>query len=142
MTTELWIEISDPDADAERLDMMTATLRQDLLALDVSSVKPVSAGEAPEGSKAVDPATIGAIVVAMKSSVELATQVVAAVRSWLGRGSPKKSTQVLKLTMNGQTIELSAATVDQQQQLVDAFVAAATNPEPPPDDHARDAAAT
>ena len=142
MTTELWIEISDPDADAERLDMMTATLRQDLLALDVSSVKPVSAGEAPEGSKAVDPATIGAIVVAMKGSVELATQVVAAVRSWLGRGSPKKSTQVLKLTMNGQTIELSAATVDQQQQLVDAFVAAATNPQPPPDDRSRDAAAT
>jgi hypothetical protein len=38
----------------------------------------------------------------------------------------KGSTQTLKLTMNGQTLELSAATVDQQQQLVDAFVAAAT----------------
>jgi len=30
--------------------------------------------------------------------------------------------------MNGQTLELSAATTDQQQQLVDAFVAAATTP--------------
>ena len=132
MSTELRIEISDPDADDERLASMTETLRQDLLALDVNSVKPLSAGAAPEGSKAVDPATIGALVVALKSSVELATQVVAAVRSWMHRGSPRNPTQVLKLTMNGQTIELSAATVDQQQQLIDAFVTAAADPEPAP----------
>ena len=54
------------------------------------------------------------------------------MRSWLRRGSPKNATQVLKLTMNGQSIELSAATVDQQQQLVDAFVAAAADPETAP----------
>ncbi len=74
--------------------------------------------------------------------MKLATQVVAAVRSWLRRGNPKHATQVLKLTMNGQSIELSAATVDQQQQLVDAFVAAATNPGPPPEDRSREASAT
>ena len=132
MTTELRIEISDPDADDERLARMTETLREDLLALDVSSVKALPAGDAPEGSKGVDAATIGAMVVALKSSVELTSQVVAAVRAWMRRGSPKSSTQVLKLTMNGQSIELSAATVDQQQQLVDAFVAAAASPEPAP----------
>jgi hypothetical protein len=32
--------------------------------------------------------------------------------------------------MNGQSIELSAATIDQQQQLIDAFVAAAADPRP------------
>ena len=131
-TTELRIEISDPDADDERLALMTEGLRQDLLALDVRSVDPVSAGDAPEGSKGVDAAAVGALVVALKTSVELATQVVAAVRSWLRRGSPRNATQVLRLTMNGQSIELSAATVDQQQQLVDAFVAAAANPRPGP----------
>jgi hypothetical protein len=52
------------------------------------------------------------------------------VKSWLHRGTPKKTPQVLKLTMNGQSIELSAATTDQQQRLVDAFVAAAADPKP------------
>ena len=130
MSTELQIEIIDPEADDERLATMTETLRQDLLALDVDSVKRVSGGTAPDGSKGIDPAAIGAILVALKGSVELATQVVSAVKSWMRRGGSKNTTQVLKLTMNGQSIELSAATIDQQQQLVDAFVSAAAKPEP------------
>ncbi len=130
MTIELQIEIIDPEADDERLSMVTETLRQDLLALDVDSVKRVPSGAAPDGSKGLDPAAIGALLVALKSSVELATQVVGAVKSWLRRGGTKNPTQVLKLTVNGQSIELSAATVDQQQQLVDAFVAAAASPDP------------
>ena len=68
----------------------------------------------------------GAFLVALKNSVEVATQVVSATRAWLRR--TKGSTQTLKLTMNGQTLELSAATVDQQQQLVDAFVVAVATP--------------
>jgi hypothetical protein len=130
MTTELRIEITDPNADDERLATMAETLRQDLLALDVDSVKRVSGGTAPDGSKGIDPAAIGAILVALKGSVELTTQVVSAVKSWMRRGGTKNATQVLKLTMNGQSIELSAATIDQQQQLVDAFVSAAAKPEP------------
>jgi hypothetical protein len=132
MSTELQIEIIDPEADDERLATMTETLRQDLLALDVDSVKRLSGGTAPNGSKGIDPAAVGAILVALKGSVELATQVVAAVKSWMKRGNSKTATQVLKLTMNGQSIELSAATLDQQQQLVDAFVSAAANPQPAP----------
>ena len=54
MSTELQIEIIDPEADDERLATMTETLRQDLLALDVDSVKHVSGGKAPDGSKGID----------------------------------------------------------------------------------------
>lgn len=134
MVTELQIEVLDPTADDEELETRVETLRQDLLALDVDSVSRVSAGDAPAGSKGLDPAAIGAILVALKGSVELANQVVSAVRSWLHRGGgSKESTQVVKLTMNGQTLELSAATTAQQAQLVEAFVAAATpGPEPNP----------
>ncbi len=80
----------------------------------------------PEGSKGLDLAAVGALLVALKGSVEVAAQVVSAVRSWMHR--TKGPTQTLKLTMNGHTLELSAATTDQQQQLVDAFVAAAATP--------------
>lgn len=130
MTTELQIEITDPDADDERLSVSAESLRQELLELDVDSVKPASTGTAPTGSKGIDPATVGAIVVALKGSVDLATQVVATVKSWLHRSGTNNVAQVLKLTMNGQSIELSAATIDQQQQLIDAFVAAASDPKP------------
>ena len=126
MSTELRIEILDPTADDEELNALTESLRQDLLALDVDSVLRPTLGPAPEGTKGLDLAAVGAILVALKSSVEVATQVVSAVRSWMHR--TKGSTQTLKLTMNGQTLELSAATVPQQQQLVDAFVAAVAPP--------------
>ncbi len=124
MSTELQIEILDSTADDQELDELTESLRQDLLELDVDSVSRPTLGTAPDGSKGLDVSAVGALLVALKSSVELATQVVSAVRSWMHR--TKGSTQTLKLTMNGQTLELSAATADQQQQLVDAFVAAAT----------------
>ncbi len=123
MSTELKIEILDPEADDKELNELTESLRQDLLALDVDSVSRPRLAPAPEGSKGLDVAAVGAILVALKSSVDVATQVVSAVRSWMHR--TKGSTQTLKLTMNGQTLELSSATVDQQQQLLDAFVAAA-----------------
>jgi len=126
MSTQLQIEILDPTADDQELDELTESLRQDLLELDVDSVSRPTLGPGPEGSKGLDLAAVGALLVALKSSVEVATQVVSAVRSWMHR--TKGPTQTLKLTMNGHTLELSAATTDQQQQLVDAFVAAAATP--------------
>lgn len=132
MTNELHVEILAPDADDQRRAILTETLRQDLLALDVDSVTLASTGSAPDGSKGIDAATVGAILVVLTSSVELTKQVVAVARSWLRRGGPRNTGQVLKITMNGQSIELHAATVDQQQQLLDAFVAAAASPKPAP----------
>lgn len=132
MTNELHVEILAPDADDQRRAILTETLRQDLLALDVDSVTLASTGSAPDGSKGIDAATVGAILVVLTSSVELTKQVVAVARSWLSRGGPRNTGQVLKITMNGQSIELHAATVDQQQQLLDAFVAAAASPKPAP----------
>ncbi len=130
MAIDLHIELFEQGADAERLDMLTETLRQELLTLDVDAVSRISGGDAPEGSKGLDPATVGAVIVALKSSAELVGQVVSVLRSWLGRaGTSTGSTQSLRLTMNGTTLELSAATADQQQQLLDAFVAAAAAPD-------------
>ena len=63
---------------------------------------------------------IGALLVQVKSSVPVITSVVSAVRSWLQRGtSPARS---LKITVDGRTLELSAATPEQQQRIVEEFV--------------------
>ncbi|MCW2849708.1 MAG: hypothetical protein JWR90_3682 [Marmoricola sp.] len=126
MSTELQIEILDPTADDQEIEGFTESLRLALLELDVDSVSRPTTGQTPSGSKGLDLAAVGALLVALKNSVELATQVVSAVRSWMHRANG--ATQTLKLTMNGQTLELSAATLDQQQELVDAFIAAAAPP--------------
>lgn len=123
MTEQLIVEVVDPDADDERLSDLTQNLRTDLLELDVDSVERLKQGEAPPGTRAIELAAIGTLVVVLKGSVQLAEQVVSTVRSWLDRTPEgEKSTRTLKLTLNGQTLELSAATEAQQQQLVEQFL--------------------
>lgn len=123
MSTELTVELFEPGADDEELAGLTELLRQEILTLDVDSVTPVMLGPAPPDSKGLDVAAIGSILVMLQGGVELATKVMSAIKSWLGRAStPDRS---LKLTMNGQTLELSAATAEQQQRLIDEFVQAA-----------------
>jgi hypothetical protein len=47
--------------------------------------------------------------------------VVSVVRDWLShRGGPQGGT--VKITVNGQSLELSAATAEQQHDLVDQFI--------------------
>jgi hypothetical protein len=114
------IELFEPDADLETLDELTRNLREELLELDVDSVSPPTAGPAPEGSKGLELAAIGALLVQVRSSVQMVSAVVTAVRSWLQRGSSPNRT--LKVTVDGRTLELSAATAEQQQLVVDEFV--------------------
>jgi hypothetical protein len=120
MTTELMIEIHEPDADQETLDALTRNLRRELLDLDVDSVSQPATGPAPEGSKGLELAAIGALLVQVKSSLPVVTAVVSAVRSWLQRSS--STGRSLKVTVDGRTLELTSATADQQQRIVEEFL--------------------
>jgi hypothetical protein len=120
VSSELTIELFEPDADDEVVEGLAGDLRLELLELDVESVEPVGVGPAPEGSKGVDVAAVGALLVCVKESLWLVDAVVAAARSWLARDT--SSGRSLKITVEGRTLQLSAATVEQQQQLVDEFV--------------------
>jgi hypothetical protein len=120
VSRELKIELFEPGADSEALDGLTGDLRMELLDLDVDSVAPVASGPAPEGSKGIELLAIGALLVRVKDSLPLVNAVVTSVRSWLSRSS--SSGRSLKITVDGQTLELSAATADQQAELVAEFV--------------------
>src|SRR6266536_329741 len=78
-----------PDADAEEVAEATAQLRRELLDLDVDAVELPPAGEPPPGTRAVELAALGALLVTVAQS-QLLTPVLAAVRSWLA-GSPRRS---------------------------------------------------
>jgi hypothetical protein len=113
------------DTDAAELARLTGQLRGQLLELDVETVELARGEEIPEGAKPLDPVTIGALVVTVgPAALEAA---VALVDRWLSH-RPVRSA---KLTIAGDTIELTEATAADQQRLVDAFIARHATPPGP-----------
>lgn len=104
------------DTDALELAELTGQLRRQLLELDVETVEPVRSAEVPEGAKPLDAMSIGALVVAAGPGVLKA--VVGLVGEWLAH-RPVRSA---KLTIDGDSIELSDATAAERKQLIAAFV--------------------
>jgi hypothetical protein len=120
MDAEILVELFEADADAERLDTVAQGLRRDLLELDVDSVVPATAGEAPPGTRAIELAAVGALLVTVKGSVEVVSKVVTAIKSWLGSSpAPDRS---LRMTVDGRSLVLTDPTDAQQQRLVDEYV--------------------
>jgi hypothetical protein len=68
-TTELLVELSLEGGDAAELDELTRQLRAEVEALNVDSVEQVSAGEAPQGTKAVDLAAIGQMAITLAPAI-------------------------------------------------------------------------
>jgi hypothetical protein len=119
-STDLLVELFDEDVDPEQLDELTQSLRRELLELDVDAVDQATAGPAPTGTRGLELAVIGALLVKAQTSSELLGKVVGVVRGWLR--SARRDARTLRLTLNGQSIELTHATDAQQQQLVDQFI--------------------
>jgi hypothetical protein len=122
MDQELVLKIDEDGADEERLDSLATTLRSELLELDVDDVRRPSAGEAPEGSRALELAAIGALLVSLTGSTEAISSVVNTIRGWLSRGSSGRSVEV---TIGDRTLKLTAATDEQQDAVVQEFLRSA-----------------
>jgi hypothetical protein len=123
MDQELMLKIDEDGADDDRLDSLATTLRAELLELDVDDVRRPSGGEAPEGSRALELAAIGALLVTLKGSTEAISSVVTAIRGWLARGSSGRAVEV---TIGDRTLKLTAATPEQQDRVVAEFLRTAT----------------
>jgi hypothetical protein len=106
-----------PDADAEEVAEATLQLRRELLDLDVDSVELPASGQPPPGTRGVELAALGALLVSVTQS-ELLAPVLAAIRSWLG-GSPQRS---IKLELEGDTLELTGISATEQRRLVDEWL--------------------
>jgi hypothetical protein len=112
-----------PEQDAEQVAEATLRLRRELLDLDVEAVELPSAGEPPPGSRAVELAALGALLVTMGKS-QLLGSVVAAVRSWLAGSAQPRS---IKLELDGDTLELSGVSSNEQRRLTDEWLARHTS---------------
>jgi hypothetical protein len=106
-----------PDADAGEVAEATLRLRHELLDLDVDAVAPAPGGEPPPGTRGVELAALGALLVTVSQS-HLLAPVLEAVRSWLA-GSPQRA---IKLELDGDVLELSGVSSKEQRRLTDEWL--------------------
>jgi hypothetical protein len=130
MPVAVAIQVTEPDADDRRVDALATQLRRELLELDVDEVAKPSAGDAPPGTRAIELAAVGALIVTMQQSADLLVGVVSAIREWLKRDPAALRT--VKVTVGDRTIELTAASAEQQERLVAEFVRSMEQPRPEP----------
>jgi hypothetical protein len=119
MDEDVLVEVAEEGADEGQLEVLALLLRQELLMLDVRSVQPYEEGAAPEGSKGGLAAVAGLLSVSLAPGLQAVGSVIVVIREWLRRSG---SVRTVKLTVDGDVIELTGATGEMQQQLVDAFV--------------------
>jgi hypothetical protein len=119
MNTEVNLDIAESGADAERIERLTLGLREELLALDVVSVTQRSGGEAPAGTRGLDVAAVGALVVSISPALKQLGGMVAAVTDWLKRTN---SSGTVKVTIGSDQIELTGGSSKSEQELIKHWV--------------------
>lgn len=119
MVAEVDVAIAEEGADAEHLEELARALREEILTLDVESVVPRSAGEAPPGTRAVDAAAVGALVVSVSPALEAMARLVTTVVDWLRRGGTERT---VRLKIGNDELELSGVSSATQQQLATEWI--------------------
>jgi membrane-associated two-gene conflict system component 1 (EACC1) len=109
----------DVNADAEDIERLGRQLRNELRSLDVDSVEAASSDEPPPGSKGPAVEAMTEWLVTLSASGGIFTTLIATVNDWLGR---RAETHKVKITIDGDTLELSKATSAEQAELVKTFV--------------------
>ena len=116
------LALSESGADGLRLDSLHRQLRTELGELDEVEPLPSSgaAAEAVEpGSRAVDPATVSALAVAVFGSGGL-TALLTSLRGWLRRGTG--DTRSVRIEVGGDVFELTDASAEEQARLLQVFL--------------------
>ena len=111
------LTIDEAGADSDLLDAHAARLRKDFRALYISA-DPARI-PAPEGSKALDGAMVGTLILSLASAPELLRGVADVVCAWLRRNPGGRTAE---LTVGNDTIKLTGVTNAQQDRLINAFV--------------------
>jgi hypothetical protein len=116
MDEKLRLQLAEEGADAERLTMLTGYLRAELLQLDIDVVAVPQDDGGPPGSRAVGAAGVGTLLITLGRSAEGLRSLPSAVRNWLRRGPE------VRLELAGDALELSQASEEDQQRLIELFV--------------------
>lgn len=121
MAGELHVLLSEHGADAWRADELTGLLREELLQLEVTDVRPLPGGPAPEGARGLDAAAVGGLAVALGQSAQGLRAVVATVVGWLSRGR-EDAPRSIRMEIDGDSVEISGVSRVDEARLLDVFI--------------------
>ncbi len=115
---KLRIDIGDaPDAEAGELDEATVQLRRELLELDIDDVERPAAGPPPPGTRGAEAVVLGTLLVTLgREGIRALGRV---LTDWLSRNTRRTIT----LQLDEDVIELTNVSTENQQRLLDAFLA-------------------
>jgi hypothetical protein len=111
-----WVEVVLVDLDPEVADRGIRQLRRELQ--EQFETRDVLTA-APDGAKG-DAAAVGAVAVALGGAGGMVPFLIAVLRDWMGRR--RTEGQRVKLTIGDASIEVDAASGDEQRQLIEAFL--------------------
>jgi hypothetical protein len=120
VVAEVHLDLAEPGSDDERLEELTLRLAEELRELDVESVVPATDDDVPEGARSALAAVAGALLVAVHPTARQLLSVVGVVHDWLRR-SPVQRT--VKVTIDGDTLELSGTSDEVQRRVVEDWIA-------------------
>lgn len=116
---EMSVEVqAGSDTDTEELAQLADRLRAEFLDLDLYAVRQLARGEVPEDAKGAGLLAASELVVGLVTSPEVLASIIDTVRSWLGRNRARS----VKLTLDGDTLEVTGVSSAEQERLVDLWV--------------------
>jgi hypothetical protein len=110
---------SEPDADPDEVDRLVRQLHVELKDLDVESVSPVTAENAPLGAKGVDSVSLGALLITLSATGGVFAVLVQAVGDWLARHAAARR---ISVTIDGDTIVLEKSSAQERTALIEAYI--------------------
>ena len=118
MAQQISIEVAEDGADDERTDLVTSHLREALKEVDIEDIVRMPGGPPPPNTRGLDIAAIGALLVTVAGIGTSLNDIITVVRGWLTAG---RAGRIVKITIDGDTLELTDATLADQERLVALF---------------------
>lgn len=120
MSTEFIVHFElGPDQDPHKLEEASANLRSELRKLNgVESAEPLPIGKAPVRSKAVDPVSVGSILMTLAASGGVISSLIGVLREWAGRGEKRK----VFYQYGDEKLELTGLSAKDEKQFVEKFL--------------------
>jgi hypothetical protein len=104
------------DDDVGELLDLTSMLRAELLALDVTDVRPVEATTAPEGSKGLG--DVAGWLAVQLGSIDVLRATVDLIRGWVGR-----THRQVEVRIGDDILKVSGVSSAEQEKIIDAWLA-------------------
>jgi hypothetical protein len=113
------VQLESAEATDDATFELTEQLRQEVLQLPIEQAMHQAAGPAPAGSRGIDAAALGEIVVTLGTAAGGLTALVQTARRWLATASGVRK---IRMELDGDVLEMSGADSEEQKRLINSWI--------------------